>query len=333
MAMAGQQSFVDIEYSNRKKRTKREEFLTIMDTVIVWEEWCALVEPYYPLGKRGRPPRGVEIMLRMYLLQNWFNLSDEGVEEAIYDSYAFRKFMKIDFMGEEQVPDATTLCKFRKLLNENGITQRIFETIKGFLEQHGRIMHGGTIVDATIISAPNSTKNEEKKRDPEMHSVQKGNKWFFGARLHMGVDAGTGYIHSMQMTAANVEERAIVPELVRKDDHVVYGDAGYWRMENRKEVKNDPHLSTIDWRMNSQKPYTKAAPWTPGEGIRWYRSLEYQKSRVRSKVEYSFLILKRLFRYEKVRYRGIQKNRTQAFTLCALANLFMLAQAMRAEVH
>jgi IS5 family transposase len=330
--MPGQQSFTDIEYSHRKRRTKREEFLQIMDEVIVWEEWCSLVEPYYPSGKRGRPPRGVEVMLRMYLLQNWFGLSDEGVEDTIYDSYAFRNFMGIDFMSNEQVPDATTLCNFRKLLNENGITELIFESIKGFLEQHGRIMHGGSIVDATILSAPTSTKNEEKQRDPEMHSVKKGNQWYFGARFHVGVDAGTGYLHSIQMTAANVEERAIVPELVRKDDSVVYGDAGYWRMENRPEVKNDPHLSSIDWRMNSQKPYTKSAPWTPGEGTRWHRFFEYQKSRVRSKVEYPFLVIKRIFHYNKVRYRGIQKNRTQAFTLCALANLLMLAQAMRAEV-
>ena len=331
--MRGQQNFADMEYGNRKKRTKREEFLDIMDEVIVWEEWCALVEPYYPSGRRGRPPRGVETMLRMYLVQNWFNLSDEGVEDAIYDSYAFRKFMKVDFMGDEQAPDATTLCKFRKLLNDNGVAKQIFETIKTFLERHGKIMHGGSIVDATIISAPESTKNAEKKRDPEMHSVKKGNQWHFVARLHMGVDAGTGYIHSMQLTAANVEERAVVPELVRDDDHVVYGDAGYWRIENRKEIKDDPRLSSIDWRMNSQKPYTKAAPWAPGEGIRWYRHFEYQKSRVRSKVEYSFFIIKCIFHYCKVRYRGIQKNGTQAYTLCASANLYMLAQAKRVGVY
>ena len=156
-----------------------------MEEVIPFDEWAALLEPYYPKGKRGRPPRGIEIMLRMYLLQNWFNLSDEGVEDAIYDSYAFRKFMKVDFIDSEQVPDATTLCKFRKL------------------------MHGGTIVDATLIDAPTSTKNAEGQRDPEMHQVKKGNEWHFGARLHAGVDAGTGYIHSIELTAANVGERDV----------------------------------------------------------------------------------------------------------------------------
>lgn len=167
--MSKQQSFADLEYANRKRKTKRDEFLAIMEEVIPWDEWTALVTPYYPQGKRGRPPRGVEIMLRMYLLANWFTLSDEGVEDAIYDSYAFREFMGVDFLGDEQVPDATTLCKFRKLLDENGITKLLFDTMKAFMERHGKLMHGGTIVDATIIEAPTSTKNAEGKRDEEMH--------------------------------------------------------------------------------------------------------------------------------------------------------------------
>jgi len=322
--MNGQKSFADMEYANRRRRTKRDEFLEAMNEIIAWDEWCALVEPYYPKGKRGRPPRGVEIMLRMYLLQNWFNLSDEGLEDAIYDSYAFRTFMGVDFMGSEQVPDATTLCKFRKLLDENGVTKRFFEALKEFLDEHGKIMHGGTIVDATIVAAPSSTKNAEKQRDPEMHQVKKGNEWYFGERMHIGTDAGIGYIHSVEVTAANVSERDIVPDLVREDDEVVYGDAGYSGMEKRKEIKDDPHLSNIVWRTNAQKTYRK---WQPGEGVRWQRFFEWQKSRVRSKVEYPFLIIKRIFHYDKVRYRGIQKSRTQAYTLCALANLYMLRQS------
>lgn len=151
-----------MEYANRKHRTKRDEFLEIMEEVIPWDEWTALVEPYYPSGKRGRPPRGVETMLRMYLLANWFTLSDEGAEDAIYDSYAFRKFMKVDFMSEGQVPDATTLCKFRKLLNEAGTTKMFFDAMKAFLDRYGKLMHGGTIVDAAIIDAPTSTKTRTK---------------------------------------------------------------------------------------------------------------------------------------------------------------------------
>jgi len=325
-----QMGFADIEYANRKRRTKRDDFLEIMDHVIVWEEWTDIIMPYYPNGKRGRPTRGAETMLRMYLLQNWFNLSDEGVEDAIYDSYAFRNFMKINFL-DEQAPDATTLCKFRKLLDENGITKSFFESVKHFLEEHGKIMHGGSIVDATIVDAATSTKNESKKRDPEMHQVKKGNQWYFGIRIHHGVDAGTGYIHSCDVTAANVNERDVVPNLVREDDDVVYGDKGYCGIEKREEIKNDPHLSKIDWRVNKQKPYRKNE-WIPGEGIKWYKYLEYQKSRVRSKVEYGFYIIKRIFGYKKVRYRGIPKNLTQAHTLSALANLYMFAQARKASV-
>lgn len=322
--MTKQQSFVDIEYANRKRKTRRDEFLGIMEEVIPWDEWTALAEPYYPSGKRGRPPRGVETMLRMYLLANWFNLSDEGVEDAVYDSYAFRKFMKIDFAGEEQVPDATTLCKFRKLLNENGMTKMLFDTMKAFMERHGKLMHGGTIVDATIIEAPTSTKNADKKRDPEMHAVKKGKDWHFGARMHIGVDAGTGYIHSMEVTAAHVSEREVVPRLVREDDYVLYGDAGYTGLAKRPEFKADAHLSSIDYRTNTKNRHR----WkSNAPGFDWDRHIEYQKSRVRSKVEYVFLIIKKLFGYRKARYRGIEKNQAHAYILGACANLFMLGQS------
>ena len=250
--MSKQQSLTDMEYANRKRKTKRDEFLETMEELIPWDEWCAVVAPYYPSGKRRRPTRGIETMLRMYLLANWFNLSDEGVEDAIYDSYAFRKFVQVDFIGEEQVPDATTLCKFRKLLNDNGVTKLLFDTIKQFMERHGRIMHGGTIVDATIIEAPTSTKNAEQARDPEMHQVKKGNEWHFGEHFHVSVDAATGYIHSIEITAANRDERAVVPDLIRADDRVVHGDAGYTGLPKRAEIREDAHLSTIDYRTNTR---------------------------------------------------------------------------------
>lgn len=319
-----QQSFADMEYANRKRKTKRDEFLELMDELIVWEEWIAAVEPYYPDGKRGRPPRGVEAMLRMYLLATWFNLSDEGVEDAIYDSYAFRKFMKVDFLGEEQVPDATTLCKFRGLLNDKGVTQLFHDTVKNFLDRHGKMMHGGSIVDASIIEAPTSTKNADNERDPEMHQVKKGNEWHFGERFHIGVDAGTGYVHSLEVTAANVDERSVVPKLIREDDCVLYGDAGYTGLAKRPEFKTDPHLSGIDYRTNTKN----RLHWQSNvPGFDWDRHIEYQKSCVRSKVEYVFLVIKRIFGYRKVRYRGIAKNKSHAFTLCACANLYMLARS------
>ena len=323
--MRKQMTFADVEYSNRKKKTKREEFLEMMDHVIPWGEWVEIIRPYYPTGERGRPPKEIEKMLRMYLLQDWFSLSDIGVEDAIYDSYAFRNFMGINFY-DEQAPDSTTLCYFRALLHDNGIAQTIFNSTTKFLEKHGKIMRGGTIVDASIIEAPSSTKNNEGKRDPEMSSVKKGNQWYFGERLHIGTDAGTGYIHSMEVTAANVEERGVVPELVREDDEVVYGDAGYCGIEKREAIQQNKHLSKIDWRMKHKSPYRKNK-WESGPGIFWHRYFEYQQSRVRAKVEYAFLVIKQIFCYRKVRYRGLSKNRTHAHMLCALANLYMFARA------
>jgi len=325
MKVRNQTSFADYEYDNRKRKTKREAFLDNMDKLIPWKTWIELVKPHYPAGKRGRPPRGIEVMLRMILLQNWFNLSDEGLEDSINDSYAFRKFMGLNFL-EEQVPDATTLLHFRALLNKKGLDKQIFGSVKEMLEESGKIMHGGTIVDATIIDAPSSTKNKEGKRDPEMHQVKKGNQWYFGERMHIGVDAGTGYIHGVEVTAANANERDQVLKLVREDDDVVYGDAGYCGIEKRDDIKNDPHLSKIDWRINTQKPYRKNE-WVFGVGTYWYKYMEYQKSRVRSKVEYSFFVIKRMFGYRKVRYRGLTKNQGHAYMLCALANIFMLAQS------
>jgi len=323
--MEQQMSFTDAEYGNRRRKTRRDEFLEMMEKVVPWEEWTEIIRPYYPRGERGRPPVGAERMLRMYLLQDWFNLSDEGVEDAIYDSYAFRNFMGINFLSS-QAPDATTLCKFRELLNKNGITKKFQGSVNEFLERHGKIMRGGSIVDATIIDAATSTKNADGARDAEMHQVKKGEQWYFGERLHIGTDAGTGYIHSMEVTAANVGERDIVPKLVREDDEVVYGDAGYCGIEKREEIENDPHLSKIDWRINQKKPYRKNK-WVKGEGTRWHAHFNYQKSRIRAKVEYAFLVIKRIFGYNKVRYRGLEKNRTHAYMLCASANLYMLARS------
>ena len=313
----------------RKRKTKREEFLETMDAITPWEEIVAMIEPYYYKNHRGRPARGIEVMFRMYLLATWFNLSDEAVEDAIYDSYAMRKFMGLDFT-KESVPDATTLCKFRKLINDNGLGEQYFAACKDFLEEHGRIMHGGTIVDATIIDAPSSTKNVEGKRDPEMHQTRKGKQWYFGAKLHVGVDAGTGYIHTTLVTAANVPDGSVAPMLLRGDDEVMYGDAAYCAVHKHEEVINDPHLSQIDYRTNRQKPYRKYA-WLEGEGTRWLRRLEYQKSRVRSKVEYVFHVIKGIFGFTKTRYRGLSKLKTHLDVLCGSANLFMLAMALKEE--
>ena len=297
-----QQTFTDIEYSQRKVRTRREEFLNTIDQVIPWASWVKLIEPYYPSGRRGRPTRGIETMLRMYLLQNWFNLSDAGVEEAIYDSYAMRSFMRIDF-SSEQVPDATTLLKFRHLLEEHHIGEKIFTDVKSRLEEAGLIMHGGTIVDATIIAAPSSTKNREGQRDPEMHQTKKGNQWYHGMKVHAGVDAGSGYVHTITGTAANVHDIVEGPKLIRADDDVMYGDSGYIGIEKRPEVQGNEHLCQVDYRI-CRKPSRLNISESYG-GIDWERKIESKKASVRCKVEHIFLIVKRQFGYCKTAYRGI----------------------------
>lgn len=323
-----QQTFSDIEYNNRKKKTKREKFLDIMEEIIQWNQWVEFIKPYYPNGKRGRPTKGIEKMLRMYLLQIWFNLSDEGIEDAIYDSYAFRKFMRINF-NEEQVPDATTLLKFRHLLEKHKIGEQIFKAINKALEQNGVIMQGGTIVDATIINAPSSTKNKEKKRDPEMHQTKKGNEWRFGMKCHVGVDAGTGYVHTITATSANVHDITQTHNLLRKDDKVVYGDSGYIGVEKREEIKEDENFSTIDFRIN-RRP--KSLPNVSDNTYDWERYIEHRKSSVRSKVEHVFNIIKNRFGFNRVRYRGIAKNLNKLNMLFASANLLMWADAKKVSV-
>jgi len=318
-------TFSDIEYGNRKRITKREEFLEIMDEIIPWDEWVEFVRPYYPKGLRGRPVKGIETMLRMYLLQNWFNLSDEGVEDAIYDSYAFRKFMKIDFVNE-QVPDATTLLKFRHLIEENHIGEVFFNAIKRVMDATGHIMHGGTIVDATIINAPSSTKNAEKKRDPEMHQTKKGNEWKFGMKCNVGVDAGSGLVHSITATSANVHDINEAHKLIREDDEVVYGDSGYTGIEKREEIRNDEHLANIEYRIN-RRP--KSLPKVSDNAIDWERYIDHRRSAVRCKVEHAFKMIKDTFGFRKVRYRGIAKNLNKLNVLFACANLLMVKRVQK----
>lgn len=317
-------SFADAEYKLRKKVTPRDEFLQKMDKAIPWNYLVALIKPFYPEGKRGRPVQGIEKMLRMYLLQCWYNLSDEAVEDSIYDSYAFREFMKINFL-DEQVPDATTLLRFRHLLEEHEMGKQIFSAIKRVLEETGCIMRGGSIVDATIIQAPASTKNATKSRDPEMKSTKKGNQHYFGMKAHIGVDAGSGYVHTLLFTAANVHDAVMASQLIRKDDHTLYGDSGYLGIQERQEIKNDEHLSKIDFRINRRPSTVKKADGNLG----FEKQIEKRKSSVRCKVEHPFLLVKRYFGYAKTRYKGLAKNAHRLYTLFASANLLMSIRAGR----
>jgi len=324
----GQHTFSDIEYSNRRKKTKREEFLDSMEQIIPWQYWVDFIVPHYPSGERGRPPKNIETMLRMYLMQNWFTLSDAGIEDAIYDSYAMRRFMSIDFFTE-QVPDATTLLHFRHLLEDNGLGKMIFDDVKERLDKAGLIMHGGTIVDATIISAPSSTKNKDGKRDPEMHQTKKGNQWYHGMKIHSGVDAGSGYVHSITGTAANVHDIEETAKLVRKDDEVVYGDSGYSGAAKRDEIKSDVNLTAVEFRTNVRPSSIKVTD--SYQGANWDKQIENRKSSTRCKVEHPFLIVKRQFGYSKVVYRGIAKNLNRFHVLFASANLVMCARADRTK--
>jgi IS5 family transposase len=336
--MKKQQTFTDIEYGKRKRVSRREVFLDTMEQLVPWEKLEGKIRGYYFQGKRGRPPKGIGTMLRMYLLQVWFNLADESLEEHIYDSYAMKKFMGIDF-SEEGAPDATTLLKFRHLLDKHGLQKELFETVNEELEGKGKIMRGGTIVDATIIEAPVSTKNSAKSRDPEMHQCKKGNEWHFGMKAHIGVDAGSGMVHSVSTTAGNVSDIEEASKLIRKDDEFVNGDAGYMGIEKREEIKEDGHLSEVEYRINKKKGAerkTEAAlykePMKHLDYIRepkWEKEIEYLKSKVRSKVEHIFYIVKRIFGYRKAVYRGLKKNTGRLYMLFAGANLLKWAWTMR----
>lgn len=278
-----------------------------------------------PAGKRGRPSMGIEKMLRMYLLQIWFNLSDPATEDAIYDSYAMRKFTGIDFMTEA-VPDETTLCKFRHLLETHDLNKLFFDAINRVMAQTGHIMKGGTIVDAAIISAPSSTKNADKARDPEMCQTKKGNEWKFGMKCHIGVDAGSGLVHTMTVTAANEHDITQTANLLREDDEVVYGDSGYIGVQKRPEITNNEHFSNIDFRIN-RRP--SSLPKVSDNAIDWERCIENRKSSVRCKVEHAFRIIKCQFGYKKTVYRGLKKNENRLYAIFTCANLYALAIAGR----
>lgn len=320
-----QSSFADIERSGRRRVTKREQFLRMMNGIIPWDAWISMIKPFYPDGMHGRPVRGIETMLRMYLLQVWFSLSDEGGEDAICDSDAMRRFVGVDFFAEE-APDATTLLKFRHMPEKHKIGEKIFADVRERLIAAGLMMQGGTIVDATIIHAPSSTKNKTGKRDPEMHQVKKGNEWHFGMKVHVGVDAGTGYVHTITGTAANEHDSQQAHKLIRKgEDEVMYGDSVYLGVDKQQVVREAPDLSKVEFRINKRPTSVKEK----GNGINREQLIEKGKSSVRSKVEHLFLIVKRQFGYSKVVYRGLAKNMNRFNILFASANLLMCARAGR----
>lgn len=293
-----------------------------MDRLIPWDKCVEEIRPCYYKGERGNKPYGIELMLRPYVLQNLYSLSDEGTVAEAIDSRAASNFCGVDFSN--QVPDGDTLGRFRNLLTRNGLQEKLFNQVVEMLEERGLILKKGTIVDSTIISAPSSTKNAEKKRDPEMHSTKKGNQWHFGMKCHTGVDAGSGFVHTVEATAANVHDVTVAAKLLREDDEVVYGDSAYLGVLSRDEVKQDPHLSAIEYRIN-RRP--SRLPKVSDNAIDWERYIERRKSSVRCKVEHPYRIIKNIFGFRKTVYRGLQKNLNRLHVLFASANLYMLAKA------
>ena len=312
-----QSSFSDAEYASKKKLTRRDRFLAEIETATPWPALVAVLLPYYPKGDgRGRPPIGLERMLRMYIAQQCFGLSDEGVEDAIYDSQAIRGFVGID-LTHESAPDATTLLKFRRLLEKHQLTERIFNEINGHLASKGLMMREGTIVDATLIAAPPSTKNKDGKRDPEMHQSKKGNDWHFGMKAHIGVDATSGLVHTVVGTAGNVADVTQAHALLHGDEIAALGDAGYQGVEKRPENLG----KAVTWHVAMKRSKRKALPNNKLGRMR--EKLEHLKASVRAKVEHPFHVIKNLFRHRKTRYRGLAKNTAQLFTLFGFANLVL----------
>lgn len=322
-----QYSFADYELSN-KKTTRRSEFLNRMDKIIPWNKIIDLIKPFYYNNKTGRKATELETILRMYFLQNWFSLSDGAIEDEIYDSLAMKDFMKIS-ASNYNVPDETVLCNFRHLLEENNIGKEIEKLINSLLEENGLIMHGGTIVDATIISAPKSTRNKDNSRDNEMHSTKKAGNWFFGAKLHIGVDSGTGYIHSHTITPANEHDITQVKNLIRKDDRSVKGDSGYIGIEKRDEIKNDNHLSQIEFRAVRRPSGYRKKSNNSDIANRIHKFIEKNLISARQKVEYPFHIIKNIFKFRKFSYKGLAKNDNKLSVLVALTNIYMVSSANR----
>lgn len=298
-------------FDKHTKQTRRAAFLAEMDGVVPWVELCAVIEPFYPKPGKGRPPVGLERMLRLHFLQHWFNLSDPAAEEALYDSVSMRRFVGID-LGREPVPDETTILHFRHLLERHDLAKPLFERVNAHLASRGLKVASGTIVDATIITAPSSTKNQAKARDPAMHQTRKGQQWYFGMKLHIGVDSRTKLIHSMTTTAANVHDATVLADLLHGGETRVWGDQAY---RGQRAV--------IQARAPRARDFTNRRYRYRGVVDEIERRKNRTKSGVRAKVEHSIGVIKRVFGFAKVRYRGLAKNTTRLWVTCGLANLCM----------
>jgi IS5 family transposase len=314
-----QRTFSEEGFEMHRKKTRREQFLEDMDQIVPWQELAAAIAPHYPQPKgAGRRPIGVERMLRIHFLQHWFNLSDPAVEEALYDSRAMRRFVGID-LGREPAPDETTICKFRHLLEARDLGARLFELMQEYLQENGFRIGRGTIVDATLIAAPSSTKNQDQRRDPEMHQTKKGNQWYFGMKAHIGTDSQSKLIHSVVATPANVHDSQVLGDLLHGEETRVWGDSAY---TGQRDVIRRHAPRARDF---TQRKAHRHRPLSEEE-----RARNRTKSRVRAKGEHPLLVLKQIFGFRKVRYRGIHKNANRLFVACGLVNLYMVRRRMMA---
>ena len=311
-----QLTLATVNFDKHRKQTRRAAFLAEMERIVPWQELCALIEPFYPKPGNGRPPIGLERMLRLHFLQHWFDLSDPAAEEALYDSLSMREFVGID-LGREPVPDETTILNFRHLLERHNLGKALFERVNKYLASRGLKVAGGTIVDATIIAAPSSTKNQAKARDPEMHQTRKGQQWYFGMKLHIGVDSRTKLIHSLLTTAANVHDGKVLGALLHGKERRVYGDQAYRGQQ-----------ATIRQYAPNARDFTNQRYRYRGVVDEVERGRNRTKSSVRAKVEHPFRVIKRVFGFVKVCYRGLAKNTERLWVTCGLANLFMVRRRL-----
>jgi len=309
--MVKQQTFAGLAWKNKRKKTRREQFLSEMNQIIPWRVLIDLIEPYYPKAGRGRQPLGLEKMLRIYLLQIWFDLSDPQAEDAIYDSESMRRFAGVE-LSDDVVPDESTILRFRHMLETHRLTEAMFEKINAVLEGKGLLLRSGTIVDATMIAAPSSTKNSTNSRDPEMRQSKKGKTWHFGMKVHVGTDR-RGVVHSLVTTHAAAGDITQMETLLHGQEQEVFGDQAYWKEADRQRFRAAGVRYRVNRRGTHHRPLTEQQ-----------KKINRSRSRTRARGEHAFRIVKRLWGFAKVRYRGLMKNTARAFASFALANLYLV---------
>ncbi|EGU35074.1 IS5 family transposase [Vibrio scophthalmi] len=322
--MSQQLSFADSEFSSKRRQTRKEIFLSRMDNLLPWSQLFEVIEPFYPKAGNGRRPYPLETMFRIHCMQQWYCLGDEATEDALYEIASMRQFARLSL--DKAIPDRTTIMNFRHLLEKYKLTRKLFETVNQWLSDCGVMMTQGTLVDATIIRAPSSTKNKNNERDPEMHQTKKGNEWYFGMKAHIGVDAKSGITHTLVTTAANEHDLNQLHNLLHGEEEFVSGDAGYQGAQNREELKD----TDVEWLIAKRPGKIRVMKKHPRKN-KTMINIEYLKASIRAKVEHPFRVIKSQFGFTKARYKGLMKNDSQLAMLFTLANVFKVDQMLRRQ--